>query len=153
MRASLLAPSLLPALCCVALSACGLVDETLALQNVLEKNSGADELTLNASDVYPDAERIFLVCPYSGHVVDEELGTDLFDTYDEANDTSNWVVIKERRGATLKIHMDRTQVDVCPGDVAGSGDVVDGVVEASPTSAWSFEQRDGTWVLVELRED
>lgn len=134
--------------CVVAfsLTSCSLVtsavfNDALALQDALEKASGSDNATLRVGALYPDAERVVLVCPYNGHAANQVLGTDAFDTYEDANDGSNWVVLRKRGGATVKVEMDRTQVDVCVGPS-------DGVVDVDPADSLTFTQSNGTWVLV-----
>ena len=125
-----------------AVAGCGVSDGTLSLQDALEKSSGSDAVTLSVRSLYPGAERVLFACPYNGTAVNEVLGTDAFKGYEDTDEGQNWVVLKQRNGAVVKVAIDRTQIDLCSG--AG-----DGLLEVDPGESVSFKQVNGTWFLVE----
>ncbi|WP_131820140.1 hypothetical protein [Corynebacterium sp. Marseille-P4321] len=127
--------------CTLSLAGCGLVDATLnhqlALQDALEKSSGQDAVTLPVDDLYPAAEKVVLVCPYSGAAANDLLGHEAFKGYEDVDEGANWVAVKETNGATIKVAIDRTQIDLCAESAIAAEDVTGGSLE--------FEQRGGTW--------
>ncbi len=125
-----------------AIAGCGVSDGALSLQDALEKSSGSSAKTLSVRSLYPGAERVLFACPYSGFAVNEALGTDTFKGYEDTDEGRNWVVLKQRNGAVVKVAIDRTQIDLC----SGTGD---GMREVDLGESVSFEQVDGTWFLVE----
>lgn len=93
-----------------SLTGCSLLDRVPSLQAELAKHSGTAEIDLHS--MFPDAELIALACPYSGAEVEALFGRDVLGNKDLV-DTSNWLVVRTKRGAAVVEEMDRSEVDLC----------------------------------------